>query len=449
METLQAEARQSLIQRQILPAPFSGEMLRPSYDGLGLPNVTALAMRLIGVEHKAFVPAVNPALLGNSKLTAGFNRLLERSPINHVILLLVDALGYDQLVNQFSNLPTLKSTCEDPSNFFMPLTSVYPSTTTTALSSVATAQPPQSHGVMGTTCYFSELGTQVHLIYFTPAYEHDVKPFSTRALDPDKLIPIPNVYTLTGDTGHKANIVNYYQFENSSISRYTSANSNARYIGYNTPNVGFAKLRSLVNSLAADGSERSFTYAYIPTIDQTAHSYGPESAEYNAELTSLDFSLNKELFSQVQNRPDVLFMLIADHGQICIDTEKVVMLHQHKEFIPYLAAPIGGERRAVYLHIKNGKLEQAKNYLHAHFGENFVTLTREEALNYGFFGDMAHSPPLLSAIDRIGDLLMFPKNDWTMRQFITGENKGYGMVGVHGGLSPAEMIIPFLMKRLG
>jgi hypothetical protein len=302
---------------------------------------------------------------------------------------------------------------------------------------------------MATTCYFSELGTQVHLIYFKPAYDNDVKPFAPRVLDPDKLVLSPNVYTLAEDAGHKTQMVNYYEFEGSSISRYTSAGSKARFIGYNTPAVAFAKMRQLVQELPADGSSRSFTYGYIPTIDSTAHAFAPLSPEYNAELASLDFCLGKEFFSQVQNRPDVLFMLIADHGQITMNREQVVMLHEYPEFTRYLAAPIGGERRGVYMHIKNGKLAEAKDYLQTHFGDSFVTLSRDEAVNYGFFGDSVQSPPAPQALDRIGDLLMFPKEYWTMRQFITSENKGYGSIGVHGGLSPAEMLIPFLMKRMG
>jgi Type I phosphodiesterase / nucleotide pyrophosphatase len=450
MNNLQVEARQRLIQRQSLPAPFSGEMLRPSYDGLGLPNVTSLAMRLIGVEDKTLVPPVNPALLGKSELTAAFDKILERAPVNHVIVFLIDALGYDQLTAELRNLVTLKAACEDADSFFMPLTSVYPSTTTTALTSVATAQPPQAHGVLGTTIYLSEIGTQANLIHFTPAFDHDVKAFNSRTLDPDKLVLVPNVYKLAEDNGHKAFIVNYYQFENSSISRYTSADSQAKYIGYNTPSVGFAKLRHLVNDLPSDGSSRSFTYGYVPTIDQTAHSYGPLSEEYRAELAMLDFSLGKELFEQVQNRPDVLFILVADHGQRVINTESVLMLHEHPDFVKrYLAMPVTGERRAVYMHIKNGKVVEAKAYLEANFAEGFVTLTAEEALNLGFFGDIAQSAPAPQTLDRIGDLVLFPKGDWTMRQFFTAQNKGYGLIGVHGGLSPEEMLIPFLMKRLG
>ncbi|NWJ98541.1 MAG: alkaline phosphatase family protein [Chloroflexi bacterium] len=451
MSSLNEIAENALLQRQRLPEAFGAEAVRPSYDGLGLVNVPALVLQLLApatlLDKAVSVPPVNPALLDCPEVTAAFKRVLEQGPINHVVLLLIDAMGYDQIngVMATGDLPGLSQMVQNPANFFMPLTSVYPSTTTTALTSVATASTPQTHGIMGTVNRMPEMGSLVNLISFGPAVGS--KSYTPQQLNPDTLLPVPNIYQPLEAEGVVCEQINFYAFENSSISRFTTANSTAKFISYRTPATAFATLRERLLSKPSDGSLKSFTYCYVDTLDAVGHRDGPLTPNYQAELAALDFSLNRELFQGLKGRSDLLLFVVADHGQRTVDPQKVAWLHEHPELTRLFVAPMGGERRVAYLYLKAGTLETARRYIDSHFGEHFLTLSKVEALEMGLFG-LPGQAISSQADDRIGDLLMIPRREWITRQFVTATDKGpIGRDGVHGGLSRAEMLIPLLMAR--
>jgi hypothetical protein len=452
MLSLTEEAEAALVERQRLPENFGPEAVRPGYDGLSLANVPALAAQILApetldkTEFGPTVPPLDPALLDRPEINAAFQRLLADGPINHVVVLLMDALGYDQLKSQATAgyVPGLQNAIQNRDNFFIPLTSVYPSTTTTALTSVATARTPQEHGIMGTVNRFPELGSLVNLIYFGPTTSYTS--FAEKYLNPDTLVPVANIYKRLESAGVKCEHINFHGFKNSSISRFTTADSQAEFIGYLTAPTAFATLRQQLASKPDDGSLKSFTYCYVSNVDNVAHRYGPLTKNYEAELAALDFSLNRELFSPLKGRKDILLMLVADHGQRQIDPQKVAWLHQHPELTRLQVAPVGGERRAAYLYLKPGTVETAQRYIEANFGEHFLVLGKDEALEMGLFG-LTGQKVSPQAEDRLGDLIMIPCQDWIVRQFVTADDSGPGSTGVHGGLSRAEMLIPFLAMR--
>lgn len=445
-------AERALLRRQSLPPTFGPDAVRPSYDGLGLVNVPALAVQLLApelmdnVEFGAVVPAVKPALLDAPEVAAAFQQMLERGPVNHVVLLLMDAMGHDQIKARMAagDLPGLSQAMQHPDNFYMPLTSVYPSTTTTALTSAATARTPQEHGIMGTNNRMPEVGSLVNLIAFAPVVGG--APYTEQQLSADSLVPVANIYRRLETAGVACQHVNFFGFRDSSISRYTTARSGAKFVGYLTPATAFATLRDQLLSKPADGSLKSLTYCYVGSLDGVAHRYGALSSNYIAELAALDFSLNRELFQGLKGRSDILVCVVADHGQRVTDIEKVAWLHDHPDLTGLFSAPVGGERRVTYLYLKPGTEAAAKQYVDTHFGEHFLTLTKAEALEMGLFGLPAQSVSS-QANDRLGDLIMIPKGEWITRQFLTANEEGLGYIGVHGGLSRAEMLIPFLAMR--
>jgi len=446
MTNIKELAEKALVNRQKLPDIFGPETLKPSYDGLGLVNIPALALQLLGVEADGkTAPPFNPDLYGDPEISRGWQQFLANGPINHVVVLLVDALGYDQLESQFrkGEAPNLARAANHPLNFFVPLTSVYPSTTTTALTAVATARTPQEHGIMATTVQFPRIGAPINLIHFS--FASDNTPISTKLLNPDTLLPVPNIYKTFIENGIQASQINYYQFENSTISRFCSAGSGAKFVPYHTPAGCFTALRQTLENTT--DSQKSYTYAYIPTIDTTAHAYGPLSATYEAELAVLDFAFQREIVEKLK-RPDVLFILTADHGQRATSTPHIAWLNEHPELMRLMSAPAAGEGRAAYVYLRNGEevLEKARAYIQTTFGDEFLVLTKAEALAGGLFGDPEQEAGQ-ECLDRLGDLILLPRRDWQARQAVKEKYEVYP--GVHGGLSRAEMLIPFLAMRLG
>ena len=93
----------------------------PDYGGA---CITSVVPSLLGRRPQPWLPA--PAV-----------------DADQVVLLVLDGLGWQQLGERPHLAPTLTAMTGGP------ITTVVPSTTATALTSIATGQPPCAHGVMG------------------------------------------------------------------------------------------------------------------------------------------------------------------------------------------------------------------------------------------------------------------------------------------------------------
>lgn len=445
-------AEAALLERQSLPAEFGPDAVRPSYAGLGLANVAALATHWLAPSAAGqAAPPFDPALLGEAVVTRAWQEWLGQGPIRQVVLLLMDALGYDQLGEMMAEgvASNLAQATNRPQSFYLPVTSVAPSTTTTALTSAATAYAPASHAIMGTHVYFREIGSVVNLIGYRPRPAPTSAPYLDEQFDPDALVPVPNMYRRLEEAGVHCEIVNYAPFKGSSISRYTSVGSRAGsngFQGYLTPADGFAALRERL-LLNAARPEPSFTYAYVSNVDTAAHRYGPLHPRYQAEAATLDFALGHELFKPLAGRSDTVLLMVADHGQRIVQPDKVAWLNDHPDLSRMLMVPLTGEARLAYLHLKHGCEAAAVAYIQEHLAEHFLAVPTAQAVELGLFGPPGQ--PLGSeCADRVGDLLLIARDEWICRQQ-TGSSteRSFGSVGIHGGLSRSEMLIPFLAYR--
>ncbi len=449
-----ATAEQALITRQQLPQSFGTNNVRPSYDGLGLANIAALPINWLCPEaptlsEQPALPPFNPSLLGIDAVTQAWENWLLQAPINHVVLLVLDAFGYDQLQSLITNnvVPGFANACSSDKAFFMPATTVFPSTTVTALTSAATAYATAQHGVSSTTAYLGEIGALVSLLRWCPYTAPTSASYTDEQLNPDTFVKVPNIYLRMEQAGIDVGIVNYNGFKNTSISRYTTVGSEAgkeKYTGYLTYADGFAQLRDRI--LTSYDNGKSFTYIYVPNIDSAAHRYAPLTPYYQAQVATIDFALKRELLDPLAGRGDVVLLVTADHGQMTSDPEKVLWLHEYPELTKLLWVPsVTGEARARFLYVKNGAEEAVKAYVHSHFNDNFLLVSKAEAIALGLFG-LPNEPLSPESDDRIGDFILLPRQDWICYQSLTGERRTHN-VGKHGGLSRAEMLIPFLAYR--
>lgn len=442
-------AEQALTQRQKLPDNLDSELFRPSYDGLGLANIAALVLDWLCPDsltfNEAIVKPFNPEILNIASLTQTWQTWQEQAPINHVVLLIMDALGYDQLqtLMRDGDTPNLAQACDKQQAFFMPATSVFPTTTVTALTSAATGCSPSQHGLVNTHIYLQEIGSLVNFIGYRPSVTPTTTPYLDTQLNPDTLLLVPNIYLLMEKAGVDVEIINYYQFKNSSISRFTSAGSNAAgdgFFGYLTPSDAFSQLRHRLLSKSND--VKSFTYLYIPNVDTFAHRYSPLSHNYRAEAATLDFSLHRELLAPLAGRRDTVLLITADHGQRPVYPEKIVWLNQHPQLVKNLAVPFTGGTQSRYLYIKKGKEAVVFDYVQENLAEQFLLISKTEAIELGLLG-LPHQELGDTSFDRIGDAIIIPRGDWVS---FNDEADKYP-IGIHGSLTHAEMFIPFLAYR--
>jgi Type I phosphodiesterase / nucleotide pyrophosphatase len=450
-----AIAEEKLLERQKLPEFFGVEKVRPSYDGLGLANIAALATEWLCPEANNWrlqpaLPGFNPSLLDSPIITDAWNRWLNLAPINHVVLLIVDAFGYDQLqtVMTSGDIPGLAATLKSDKSFFMPATSIFPSTTVAALTSAATAYGPSHHGVMATTVYLRTIGSVANLLRWRPSLSSNQ--YTDSQLNPDAFLPVPNLYMLLEKAGIYVEIINHHSLHKSGLTRFTTAGSKVcqnNFHGYLTPSDGCAILRDRLKLKSDD--KKSFTSIYIPNIDTSAHCYGPASNYYRSEIAALDFSLKRELLEPLTGCSDIVLLITADHGQRFTNPDKILNLSDHPQLTDLLFAPSTGGALGRYLHLIHGKEAEAINYIQQNFADEFLVITQAEAIELGLFG-LPNQPLGKEASNRVGDLILIPRQDWISLQNL-GEpttEKQLPKPGIHGGLSRAEMLIPFIGCRL-
>ena len=116
----------------------------------------------------------------------------------------------------------------------------------------------------------------------------------------------------------------------------------------------------------------------------------------------------------------------------------VTLLERHYRRIEMTEA---GRALLPYARVVLGEMEAARAYIETRLGDRFLVLDSSAALQAGLFGSgtMAPETPY-----RIGDLVVIPREDYTL----VDHEKSRLLLGRHGGLTDAEMLVPLIASRL-
>jgi len=104
-------------------------------------------------------------------------------------------------------------------------------------------------------------------------------------------------------------------------------------------------------------------------------------------------------------------------------------------------AMVSGEPRALHLHVDVGAdpgtvAARWQDFL----GDHAVVLTRDEARDGALFGEMWDD-----VATRIGDVVVATSGRATIVDSRVQSPKSLGLIGVHGSLTPEELVVPLLM----
>jgi hypothetical protein len=415
--------------------------VRPDFAGHGLANIAPTVLRVLApdADTTLTLPPLSADVLPE-RLTTG---------VRHVVLLMADGLGHLQLLREIErgNAPNLReliarADAGDERVSYQPITSVFPTTTVSALGSVNSAVTPAEHGLLSYTIYVPELDMVADLIRWGPVNRRVsfIDPEFGKA--PEEFFWAPTIYARLHAAGiERTFAVNPSGFSGSALTRML--HQQATYCGY----VATSSMVALVPRLLADKSKPSYIYGYWPTVDTISHVVGPRTDEHGAEVAAFDSAVGR-LLDRLPREDDTLVMLSADHGHIDSGPDYQVSLDEHLELLAMLRVPPAGERRAVYLYVREGAAEQVVTYARARLGEVAAVMTREQAVQLGLFG------PRLSeqALQRIGDVLLFPRSNLQLVATVRGPDgtplHAPLFHGLHGGLTEDEALVPLLALRV-
>jgi predicted AlkP superfamily pyrophosphatase or phosphodiesterase len=328
-----------------------------------------------------------------------------------VVLLVVDGLGWFQLRDRTHLAPNLATMTGGP------ITSVVPSTTATALTSLTIGAPPARHGIMGYRIVVEgPTGSEVMNVLRWRTVSGDARSF----VEPRAFQRLPPF------EGRAVPVVSKTEFAGTG---FTEAHQR------DVPIAGWSLASSLaveVQTLVAAGEP--FVYAYYEGIDKIAHLRG-FGAYYDAELVALDRIVG-DLLELLP--PGAALVVTADHGQVDVGPRAAVL----DERVLKEAALISGEARFRWLHTEPGapvgRLAEAAAEV---YGDEAWVLTVDEMEQEDWFGGSLR--PEVRA--RVGEVAIVPFRPVAYLDPADGGEAR--LVCRHGSLTPEEMLVPLIARR--
>ena len=276
------------------------DLVLPDYGG---PCITNIVPALLGPPDE--LPSWVPSVLAEA---------------DQVVLFVVDGLGWEQLQARIGSVPTL-ATMEGG-----PITTVAPSTTATALTSLTTGLPPGRHGVVG---YRVAVHGEVL----------NILRWSTAAGDARQSIPPAKFQPNPPFLGERPPVVTRAEYRTSG---FTGAHLDpARFWGYRTLSTMVTEVDRRLRA------SEPFVYAYWDGLDKVAHEYGL-GEHYDAELTWIDHTIDR-LLAILPRR--AALVVTADHGQVDVGDHVVDL----RADVLALCSMQSGEGRFRWLHARAGR----------------------------------------------------------------------------------------------
>lgn len=353
-----------------------------------------------------------PALLDGPDGPNGWPDWLpaEVGAASRVLLLVLDGLGWQQLQVRSDRAPVMTSLLGGP------ITTVAPTTTAAALTSISTGVPPGEHGVVGYRIAVGDADVGVHdevlnVLRWTTASgdarrRHDPRAFQPCALFGDQWPPV----------------VTRRAFLESG---FTVAHlSDTRLLGYDD-RAGLVD--SVVDAFA--GGE-AFVYAYWDDIDRTAHEFGL-AEHYDEELMACD-AMVFELLDRLP--PNTAVVVTADHGQVHVD-DRILELPTS---VSGLIDGQSGEARFRWLHARAGAVTDLAAAAAEAFGEVAWVRSVDQVVADGWLGPVVTG----SARRRLGDVAVVPYEPVAIVD--PAEHVSIHLIGRHGSLTADEVLVPAL-----
>ncbi|MES9970571.1 MAG: alkaline phosphatase family protein [Candidatus Thiodiazotropha sp.] len=379
----------------------------PDYNGASIVNLMASLQMAMGGERHAY-PSLD--LLASRPLDA----------YRKIVLWVVDGLGYNYL-RAHPQAETLNRHLQGA------VTSVFPPTTASAVTTFLTGDAPQQHGLTGWHIYFRELGAILAVLPGWPRYGgvalgqagidtralHGHTPFSDK-IAYDSVIMSP-AYIAESD------------FNLAHLGR-------ARLVKH----TNLPELTGQIADLLRQGDER-YLYAYWSELDSIGHRSGIWSEEAKRHLLEIDQAFG-DLMEQCRGS-DSLIIICADHGQIDTRPDDRISLDDHPDLMEMLSLPLCGEPRAAYCYLRSGCENAFDDYVAREFAGKATAYHSKELIEQNWFG-LGSPHPKLSW--RIGDRLLLMQGNYMIKDWLAQE-KRYDLIGVHGGCSSDELDVPLIM----
>lgn len=390
-----------------MSAPVPADPPVPRYGEASLADLTPSLMHALGVPS--------------------FANALEVEPLAGVCVLLVDGLGWEGLRSHPDVAPFMNGAADG--GLGRPITAGFPATTTTSVSSLGTGLPPGEHGLVGYVVALPGFDRAVSLLGWE-LYGAGPRVDLREAIPPERFQPSPTAFEAAVAAGVRVARVGAPHLERSPLSR--AVLRGGRFHG--THSMG-----DLVSTvIACLSGERSFVYAYTPTLDTTGHVRGCGSEAWALELGGMDHLVRTIVERLASGRA---LVVTGDHGMVDLEQDDRLDLRDHAALSAGVRV-LAGEARARHVHTEPGATADVLAAWTELLGERMWVVPGQEAIEQGWFG-----PRVLDHVrPRIGDVVAAARTPVGIFQRDVDALQS-GLIGHHGSMTAAEQEVPFLLFR--
>lgn len=325
------------------------------------------------------------------------DRYMEKNYKNIVVLLL-DGMGKHILENHLHENGPFRTRLAG--NY----KSVFLSTTVAATTSAMSGLQPCEHSWLGWDCYYPQIDKNVTVfLNVVQGTEEPAADFNVAW----NFNPYENVVSKINKSGGKA---------------YGCAPFLEPY-----PN-SIEEICGRIRSLCEDPGQK-YIYAYWNQPDGLLHRNGCKSNVVKDALLHMEATVSK-LADELE---DTIMIVTADHGHI--DTDYVV-LQDYPKICDCLVRLPSLEPRVLNCFVKDSKKEIFETEFKKEFGDKFILMPMEEAIEKNLFGTGKHHENFRGML---GDYLAIATDNLTI--YFNEER----WVSMHGSLTEEEMLIPLIV----
>lgn len=303
------------------------------------------------------------------------------------------------------------------------LTSVYPSTTTAALTTYYSGKPPYETGWIAWSQYFKEYGRAIDMLSHKESYKRD----SLQGAKIDVFKEVVKYIPIFEKIEKASPNVKAYELTPS----YSDKRSN-RSIRADSIDEIIANIEILCQS-----SDEKFILAYSDNPDGLLHKFGTTSEEAKEFIIDTENKI-REMCKKISD--DTIVIISADHGHK--DIEKAYSILDYPEIQECLIMPASLESRTLTFWVKENMKKEFEDRFKNAFKNEFLLMTKQEFLDKHFLGYGEKHPKI---DDFIGNYVALSTSGSIIRlETFLAEGKPVKK-STHCGLTKEEMEVPLIV----
>jgi hypothetical protein len=377
-------------------------------------TVTSLPAPVLPAYAVGSLAELMPSIGAHLGVPGGTADVLGLPAASRYVVVLVDGLGWNLVRRSSREVPYLAGLLAGGRS----ITSGVPSTTVTSLTSLGTGLPPGQHGMVGYTCRVPDTGEILNAL----TWESDLL---ARTFQPRETF-----FERAAAAGVRVSSVGLERFQGSGLTE--AALRGADFMPFEHERAEERRI-ALVVAAAAKG-DRSLVYAYERQLDHVGHGHGCNSEDWLRQLIRVD-AMCERLRQALPD--DVVLVITGDHGMVDVPASHQVVVEDDPHLMAGVTA-LAGEGRFRQLYVDHDDPHRVADRWRGVLGDRAWVRTRDEAVDEGWFGPVADH-----LRERYGHVLVALRGDWAVmtRQY----PRELTLVGMHGSLTEAEMLVPLLV----